>query len=82
VLEGLTGLRFDALSSRLTIGARAGRVPLLAGTGWGTIAVEADGAVVVACRGGTIALREVVVGDGASRSFGAPLLAGQERRLG
>jgi hypothetical protein len=82
VLEGLTGLRFDALSSRLTIGARAGRVPLLAGTGWGTIAVEADGAVVVACRGGTIALREVVVGDGAPRSFGAPLLAGQERRLG
>jgi uncharacterized protein (DUF608 family) len=43
LLDAWTGFRHDATTGATSVGARAGRFPFVAGTGWGTVCVAEDG---------------------------------------
>jgi non-lysosomal glucosylceramidase len=47
LLNAYTGFDYDATTGRLRIGRRPGRFPFVAGTGWGTVTVAADGTATV-----------------------------------
>ncbi|MCW2975316.1 MAG: hypothetical protein JWM06_597 [Actinomycetia bacterium] len=61
LLEAVTGFRYDALQGRMTIVDQPGRYPFVAGTGWGTIEIDANGSLELSCLGGRIELRELKV---------------------
>jgi uncharacterized protein (DUF608 family) len=62
-LEAYTGTSYDAWSRTLTIGSRSGRQVVVAGTGWGTIAVAEETRVELQVLGGTIAVQQVILLD-------------------
>ncbi len=61
VLEGLTGFRYDAIRGRITVDGNPARFPFVAGTGWGVLDVRSDGEVELACHGGRLNCRELVL---------------------
>ncbi|NUR87789.1 MAG: hypothetical protein HOY71_27205, partial [Nonomuraea sp.] len=63
VLEAVTGFRYDAVRSRITLADRPGRFPFVAGTGWGVAEVFPGGTAKLTCLGGHLTARELVVGD-------------------
>jgi uncharacterized protein (DUF608 family) len=65
VLEALTGFRYDALAGRIALRGRPGRFPFVAGTAWGTIAVDDAGRVELTIARGELELNVLTVVDSA-----------------